>query len=142
MGTRPHIRFAILRGMATSSGQSSKNMSLVISDPVPNLVRARELIEKALEVEPDSAAYLDSMGWVLYKLEQPTEALEYILKAVELSEEPDATLYDHLGDIYETLHRTDEAQEAWRKSISIEPNDEVQRKLEPVSLDDDAAGPR
>jgi tetratricopeptide (TPR) repeat protein len=100
------------------------------------------LIEKALEVEPDSAAYLDSMGWVLYKLEQPTEALEYILKAVELSEEPDATLYDHLGDIYETLHRTDEAQEAWRKSISIEPNDEVQRKLEPVSLNGEAAEPR
>jgi tetratricopeptide (TPR) repeat protein len=128
--------------MAPDFAEALNYLGYMWAEQGTNLIRARELIEKALEVEPDSAAYLDSMGWVLYKLEQPREALEYILKAVELSEEPDATLYDHLGDIYETLHRTDEAQEAWRKSISIEPNDEVQRKLEPVSLDDDAAGPR
>lgn len=97
-----------------------------------NLERARELIEKALKAEPENAAYLDSMGWVLFKLEQPDEALRYILKAVEFSEEPDATIFDHLGDIYAALGQSDEAREAWAKSLSIEPNDEVQKKLEPA----------
>src|SRR5437899_3680141 len=34
--------------------------------------------------------------WVLYKLSKPKEALDYLLKAIELSEEPDATVFDHL----------------------------------------------
>ena len=49
-----------------------------------HLARAREMIEKALKLEPKNAAYLDSLAWVLYKSEQPKEALDYALKAVEL----------------------------------------------------------
>jgi tetratricopeptide (TPR) repeat protein len=95
-----------------------------------NLDRAKELIEKALKAEPKSAAYLDSMGWVLFKLNQPQPALEYLLKAVELNEEPDATLYDHLGDIYAALNETGKAREAWQKSLGVEANDEVKKKLD------------
>src|SRR5215475_364143 len=94
------------------------------------LDQARELIEKAVKLEPKNAAYLDSMGWVLYKLSKPKEALDYLLKAVELSEEPDATVYDHLGDIYAALNQRDKAREAWQKSVSLEANDVVKKKLE------------
>jgi tetratricopeptide (TPR) repeat protein len=95
-----------------------------------NLERARELIEKALKLEPNNAAYLDSLGWVLFKLNQPAQALPHILKAAELSPEPDPTLYDHLGDIYAALNQSDKAREAWRKSLSIESNDEVKKKID------------
>ena len=43
------------------------------------------------------------MAWVLFKLNQPQEALTYALKAAELTEEPDATVFDHIGDIYAAL---------------------------------------
>jgi len=94
------------------------------------LERARELIEKALKAEPKNAAYLDSLAWVLFKLNQPEEALAYALQAAGLSEEPDATVYDHLGDIYAALHQMDKAREAWRKSLSVEPNAEIRKKLD------------
>ena len=94
------------------------------------LDRARELIGKALKLQPENPAYLDSMGWVLFKQNQPKEALDYLLKAVELNKEPDATLYDHLGDIYAALNEMDKAREAWRKSLAVEKNDAVQKKLE------------
>lgn len=94
-----------------------------------NLKEAREMIEKAVKLEPKNAAYLDSLGWVLFKLDQPAEALPHILKAVENNEEPDATLYDHLGDIYAALKKTDKAREAWQKAISIEPNEAIEKKL-------------
>jgi tetratricopeptide (TPR) repeat protein len=94
------------------------------------LEQARELIEKAVKLEPKNAAYLDSMGWVLYKLSKPKEALDYLLKAVELTEEPDATVFDHLGDIYAALNQRDKAREAWQKSVSLEANDSVKKKLE------------
>jgi tetratricopeptide (TPR) repeat protein len=91
---------------------------------------ARQMIEKAVKLEPKSAAYLDSLGWVLYRLNKPQEALSEEEKAIELSPEPDATLYDHLGDIYAALKLPDKAREAWRKSLAIEPNEQIQKKLD------------
>jgi tetratricopeptide (TPR) repeat protein len=94
------------------------------------LDKARELIEKAVKAEPKNAAFLDSMAWVLFKLNQPAEALPYALKAVELSEEPDATLDDHVADIYAALKQLDKAREFWRKSLALEPNEEIRKKLD------------
>jgi tetratricopeptide (TPR) repeat protein len=94
------------------------------------LDKARELIEKAVKTEPKNAAYLDSLAWVLLKLNQPKEALTYALKAVELCDPPDATLYDHVGDIYAALKQVDKAREAWRKSLSLEQNADVRKKLD------------
>jgi tetratricopeptide (TPR) repeat protein len=96
-----------------------------------HLDRARELIEKAIKLEPKNAAYLDSLGWVLFRLHQPTQALDYVLKAVELSDEPDATVQDHLGDIYSALNQMDKARDAWKKSLALEENDKIRKKLEP-----------
>jgi tetratricopeptide (TPR) repeat protein len=95
-----------------------------------NLVQARELIEKAVKAEPKNSAYLDSLAWVLFQQNLPKEALPYALKAAEFSEQPDATLYDHLGDIYAALKQPEQAREAWRKSVSLEPNEEIRKKLE------------
>jgi tetratricopeptide (TPR) repeat protein len=100
------------------------------ADRGEKLDRARALIERALKEDPRNAAYLDSMGWVLFKLGRTEEALDYVLKAVHYSEEEDATLFDHLGDIYAVLGRQDKAREAWKKSLSLEPNEQVRKKLE------------
>jgi tetratricopeptide (TPR) repeat protein len=94
-----------------------------------NLVRARNMIERALKADPTNAAYLDSLGWVLFKQGDAKAALEPIRKAVELNEEPDATLYDHLGDIYAALNQRDKAREAWRKALEIEPSKTIEQKL-------------
>lgn len=94
-----------------------------------NLVEAKEMIEKALKLEPENAAFLDSMAWVLFKLKQPKEALGFQLKALKLQKEPDATLHDHLGDIYFALQEPQKAREQWEKSIALEPNEEAEKKI-------------
>lgn len=94
-----------------------------------NLTEARQLIEQAVSLEPTNAAYLDSLAWVLFKQGHVQEALTWMLKAIEHSEEPDATLYDHLGDIYAALNQPDKAREAWQKALAIEPNDAIRKKL-------------
>jgi len=99
------------------------------ADRGENLEEARRLIEKAVELEPANPAFLDSMGWVLFKLKQPREALGWLQKAVQHAKEPDPTLYDHLGDIYCDLRQLDKARDAWRKSLDLEPNDQVKQKL-------------
>lgn len=92
---------------------------------------AHQLIEKALKLEPDSSAIQDSMAWVLFQEKRLSEALEYMLKAVKGSEKPDATLFDHLGDIYAALGRLAEAREAWGNALKADPeNASVRLKLE------------
>lgn len=95
-----------------------------------NLVEARRLIERALKIEPENAAFLDSMAWVMFKLGHAREALGWMQKAIAKAEEPDATLQDHLGDILAALNQHAKAREAWRKSLEIEPSEAVRSKLE------------
>jgi tetratricopeptide (TPR) repeat protein len=94
-----------------------------------NLTEAKEMIEKALKLEPENAAFLDSMAWVLFKLKQPKQALEFQLKALKLQKEPDATLHDHLGDIYLALQEPQKARDQWEKSLSLESSEEIQKKI-------------
>jgi len=94
-----------------------------------NLTEAREMIERALKQEPENAAFLDSLAWVLFKQKQPKEALELQLKALKFQKEPDATLHDHLGDIYLALKEPQKARDQWERSLAIEPNEEIQKKL-------------
>jgi tetratricopeptide (TPR) repeat protein len=115
--------------LAPDSAEAQNYLGYMWAEHDMKLDKARELIEKAVKSEPKNAAYLDSLGWVLFKLHQPQEALGYTLKAVELTEEADATLYDHLGDIYAALNQTDKARDAWTKSLSVEPNEQIRKKL-------------
>jgi tetratricopeptide (TPR) repeat protein len=116
-------------GMVPAFAPALNYLGYMWAERGTNLTRAREMIEHAVKLDPTNGAYLDSLGWVLFKQGHLKEALEPIRKAVELNEEPDATLYDHLGDVYSALKQPDQARDAWRKSLEIEPNKEVEKKL-------------
>jgi tetratricopeptide (TPR) repeat protein len=116
--------------LAPNSAEAQNYLGYMWAEHGLKLDKALELIEKAVKAEPKNAAYLDSLAWVLFKLNQPKEALKYELKAIELSTEPDATVYDHLGDIYASLGQPDKAGEAWKKSLTLEPNEQVRKKME------------
>lgn len=104
-----------------------------------NLDEAKKMIEQALKLEPESAAYLDSMGWVLHRLNRHSDALKYLLLAIEKSTTPDSTLYDHLGDVYAALNQLDKARTAWKRSLELEPNETIEKKLKGTPT---AQGPR
>jgi tetratricopeptide (TPR) repeat protein len=116
--------------LAPDSPETLNYLGYMWADNGEKLDLARDYIAKALKSEPKNAAYLDSMAWVLFKQNQPKPALDYVLKAVQYSEEDDATLFEHLGDIYNALGQKDKARQAWKKSISLEKNESVRKKLE------------
>jgi tetratricopeptide (TPR) repeat protein len=119
--------------LSPNLSEAQNYLGYMLADRGVKLDRARDLIDRALKAEPKNSAYLDSMGWVLFKLNQPKEALAYLLDAVKNSEEEDAELYNHLGEIYSALHQADKAREAWVKSISLEPSESIRRKLEQLA---------
>ncbi len=116
--------------LAPDSAEALNYLGYMWAEHGTNLNQALDLIEKANKLSPQNAAYLDSLGWVLFKLDRPKEALAPILKAVELSPEPDATVLDHLGDIYAALKQDDKAREAWGKSLKLEANEVIKKKLD------------
>ncbi len=87
------------------------------ADSGKNLPDAEALIRKANQAEPDNAAFLDSLGWVLYKRGQFADAERYLQQAITHTPRPDPTVLDHLGDAQYRLNRVDAAAEAWQKSL-------------------------
>jgi len=100
------------------------------ADRGENLEEARSMIERAVQAEPENEAYLDSLAWVLFKLGRPQEALPHMRRAITLSEKPDPTLLDHLGDILAALQQIPEARDAYRQSLAAKPDPKVQEKAD------------
>jgi tetratricopeptide (TPR) repeat protein len=99
-----------------------------------NLEEARKLVEKAVALEPDNGAYVDSLGWVYYRLGRFDDALATLQRATRL-ETADGTVQEHLGDVYGAMGKRDRAGEAYRRALELESGDpakaqEVRRKLD------------
>jgi tetratricopeptide (TPR) repeat protein len=104
-----------------------------------NLEEAQKLIEKAVALEPDNGAYVDSLGWVYYRqgrFEQARTALE---RATRL-ETGDGTVQEHLGDVYGALGQPDRAGEAYRRALELESGDPAKADAVRRKLDRLAAG--
>jgi tetratricopeptide (TPR) repeat protein len=94
------------------------------------LDEAEALVQRALKEEPNSGAYLDSLGWIYFRENKLAKAEATLRKAVA-RESHDATIRSHLGDVYAKSGRTDLAAIEWEKSLA-----EWRRAL-PADLEND-----
>ena len=84
---------------------------------------AHDLIARALELQPDEAAILDSMGWVLYHQGLYEEAITYLRRAYE--QFPDAEVAAHLGEVLWVAGKPDAARLVWQEALTKTPDHEV-----------------
>ncbi len=106
-------------------------LGYMLADRGLRLLEALDYISKAVEIAPHNGAYLDSLGWVYFKLNQLELAESNLLLALRLSDS-DPTIYEHLGDLYSKLKQYDQARTYYRNSVSLAENEEqekVQKKL-------------
>ena len=104
------------------------------ADEGRNLEQAIGLIERAVEERPGSGFFVDSLGWVHFKLGNPQKAVGYLERATEL-EPSDPEITGHLGDVYWVLGRYDEARFKWRLALSLS-EDETERAMLSARLKD------
>jgi tetratricopeptide (TPR) repeat protein len=90
-------------------------LGYMLADRNVRLEEAYDLIKRAVDLEPDNGAYLDSLGWVYFRQGKLDDARGLLERALERM--PDPTVRDHLGDVYLKLGKTKEAIAQWQDSL-------------------------
>jgi Flp pilus assembly protein TadD len=81
------------------------------------------LIQKAVDIAPKNAFYLDSLGWVYYKLGDLENAEKYLQEAVAI--QGDAEFLAHLGEVIWERGRHEEAKQIWLKAKQLSKDNKI-----------------
>jgi tetratricopeptide (TPR) repeat protein len=115
-------------------------LGYMLADRNVRLPEALQLIKKAVEIEPNNGAYLDSLGWIYFRMGDLDKAEQNLRRAIErFSKDP--TVHDHMGDVYykqgrvkEAIHHWQRSLQEWKHSSSAEADPveiaKVQKKLD------------
>jgi tetratricopeptide (TPR) repeat protein len=96
-----------------------------------HLDEAMEMIQRALQIEPNNGSYLDSLGWVEFRQGKFDQALADLLLAAKNLDREDPIVFEHIGDTYLKLHRVPDALKAWQKALALDPkNKKLAEKIE------------
>ncbi len=103
------------------------------ADRSVRLAESRELIERACEIEPDNGYFLDSLGWVYYRLGDLDRARLELERAASLSDD-DPVIFEHLGDVLRDLGESENAAAAYRRALDMDPaNASLRERLSEIA---------
>jgi len=112
-------------------------LGYTLANRTARVEEAYALISKALALEPDEPAILDSMGWVLYRMNRNDEALAYLTRAYAAF--PDPEVAAHLGEVLWITGDTDNALLVWQGGLMKDPENavlvETLQRLQVTSLE-------
>ncbi len=105
------------------------NLGYFLADHGVRLDEALDMIKHAVHTEPTNPSFLDSLGWVYFKLGQLDEAERYLTDAARRNTRSVA-IQEHIGDVNQKRGRIEEARAAWRKALALatEANDTTRLK--------------
>ena len=115
-------------------------LGYMLADQNTRLAEAQECVQKALALDPDNYAYLDSLGWVYFRQNKLDDAETQLSHSLRLGPK-DPTIHDHLGDVLFKKGKLKEAIAQWQSSLKewdasapadVEPEEvaKVQKKLD------------
>jgi tetratricopeptide (TPR) repeat protein len=105
------------------------NFSYSLAERGVQLTRALGMATKAVAAQPENPSYLDTMGWICYRLGNYVDAERYVKKAIAVGE-VSAVVYEHLGDIYFRLNDRESALEQWNAALKLdETNTALREKI-------------
>ncbi|MGB2671200.1 MAG: tetratricopeptide repeat protein, partial [Candidatus Acidiferrum sp.] len=113
---RAEVEFKKALGVNPRDAAVLNYYGYMLGDLGIRLEEAQALVQRALKEEPNSGAYLDTLGWIYYRENKLADAETTLRKAVEF-EGHDATIRSHLGDVYAKSGRLDLAAAQWEKSL-------------------------
>lgn len=103
-------------------------LGFTLADHHLKLDEARDLISRAYAQRPTSAAIIDSLGWVNFRMGDKQAALDYLRRAYALDQEPEIAA--HYGEILWSLGEKNKAREVWSEALTLDPaNKHIKARL-------------
>jgi tetratricopeptide (TPR) repeat protein len=96
-------------------------LGYMLADRGVQLQQSVDDIKKALQLDPNNGAYLDSLGWAYYKMSRYDQAREPLEKAAHLLAN-DPTVLMHLGHLYVKLGQKTLAVQTWKQALEHYPS--------------------
>jgi len=109
-----------------SNHRALNYMSYSWAEQGVKLKKAEEYINRALKIEPGNAAYLDTAGWVQYKMGNYRKSLKFLRAAAKIFDDPE--IFEHLGDCLMKLGKKNEAKKAYLKAVETGTREEALKK--------------
>ncbi|MBX9678246.1 MAG: tetratricopeptide repeat protein [Gemmataceae bacterium] len=112
----------------------ANDLGYIMADNDMKLEESEKLVRKAIELDRkrrklnskldpeddhDNGAYLDSLGWTLFKQKRYKEAKEVMLDALKDKNAQHIEIFDHLADILIALDERQAAVDAWKKGLEF-----------------------
>ena len=102
-------------------------LGYTLTDQTDRHEEALVLIQRALEIKPDEPAYIDSLGWVNYRLENYPEAIEHLRRALSLFQNDEVAA--HLGEALWVSGDQAEAMKVWESALEIAPESKILKEV-------------
>lgn len=98
-------------------------LGYTLTDQTDRHEEALDLIERALSIKPDEPAFIDSMGWVQFRLKNYDTAIEYLTRALSLFKNDEVAA--HLGEVHWVIGEHEKAREVWSEALKLAPDSEI-----------------
>ena len=105
------------------NSQTLNALGYTLTDLTDRHQEALVLIKKALVISPSDPFYLDSLGWVYYRLGQLDKAEQVLKQAVAIREEPE--FLAHLGEVLWQQDQKNEAKKVWLRGLKQDSANEL-----------------
>ena len=127
--------------LSPQSAECANFLGYLLADHNQDLPEAEKLIRAALAEENGSAAYLDSLAWVLYRQGCTSMALVTMQRALRAGGDSDPVVLDHAADICTAQGLHGLARVYWIEALAADPpdRDAILRKLQATGTVDDHA---
>ena len=102
-------------------------LGYTLADQTDRHDEALVLIERALEIKPNEAAFIDSLGWVQYRLENYKDAVTNLRKALSLFDNDEVAA--HLGEVLWVSGEQQEARKVWQKALDARPDSDILKRV-------------
>ncbi|MDG1302959.1 MAG: tetratricopeptide repeat protein [Pseudomonadales bacterium] len=102
-------------------------LGYTLADQTDRHDEALVLIERALEIKPNEAAFIDSLGWVQYRLENYKDAVTNLRKALLLFDNDEVAA--HLGEVLWVSGEQQEARNVWQKALDARPDSDILKRV-------------
>ncbi|MCY3872373.1 MAG: tetratricopeptide repeat protein [Gemmatimonadetes bacterium] len=137
--------FQRLLALDQDHADASNYLGYMLAERGERLTEAKKLIERALKIDPENGAYLDSLGWVYYQLKQYENAARWLDRALTVEEEtlrqtdPNspiidglrenlAVIHEHAGDAAQKMGDLERASYHYERAIEFDPDNQTLRE--------------